>query len=250
MLNIFQRKSYQLTFRGILENVPKTCIAPTLSHSSPFFLSSSSFSVFSPCYNHTDTKDSSTAKDSSISYYNLFPKTFPNGPPPTGPFIFNLKQLRKEFLTLQSKTHPDYASNEEDRQKYEHQSSLLNKAYETLSKPLLRAQHLLKLNKNIDLLNDDEAKKYSTNDIDNNNVLLTIMEIHELIDEAETEDDVKSIKSENNERIKKCEEKLNELFKDEDYDEAARIAIQLRYWVNIRNGLKNWEPGQSFDITH
>jgi molecular chaperone HscB len=41
------------------------------------------------------------------THFDLFPKTIPNGPPPTGTFDIDLAQLKKEFLQLQAKAHPD-----------------------------------------------------------------------------------------------------------------------------------------------
>ncbi|CAI2189011.1 17562_t:CDS:2, partial [Funneliformis geosporum] len=57
-------------------------------------------------------------------------------------------QLRKNFLLLQQLVHPDSYSTK-DRNEYNYaqqQSSLINKAYQVLRDPLLRAKYMLQLN--------------------------------------------------------------------------------------------------------
>jgi molecular chaperone HscB len=78
------------------------------------------------------------------THYEFFPKTLPRGPPPSGPFHIDTRELRKEFLQLQAVAHPDrHPAHLKSRA--EGTSARINEAYKTLQNPLLRTQYLLSL---------------------------------------------------------------------------------------------------------
>ncbi|KAK3065848.1 molecular chaperone, partial [Teratosphaeriaceae sp. CCFEE 6253] len=119
----------------------------------------------------TASASDASAKDvSPPTHYELFPQTFPQGPPPASPFTPDLKQLRKEFLQLQAKSHPDLAPPSQKRHA-EGLSSLINEAYRTLQDPLKRAQYLL-LQHGLDV--EDESSKLSGGEL-----LMEVMEARE-----------------------------------------------------------------------
>lgn len=189
-----------------------------------------------------------------INYYKLFPKTFPSGPPPASTFNIDSKKLRKEYRLLQSTNHPDLKNElnktqkiESAEKKAEFSSSFINKAYETLSDPLKRSQYILELNSNIDLANDEVGKKLQFQD---KTMLLEMMEIHERLENIMNEKDLEDMKNENNIKIEKLCETLNELFQKKDYDNAALVTIRLKYCYNIKNALKEWEAGKPIHLTH
>lgn len=179
---------------------------------------------------------------STKNLFQLFPKTCPSQPPV---FTVDKRSLRKEFRTLQQQLHPD--SNVETVNYDDAQSSLLNKAYNTLKSPLLRAQHLLELQAGIDLSADGVSQEYSSQD---KTLLFEILEIHEQLESAESEEEIESLKMENNKRIMENEELLNDLFQKHEYQQAALETIKLKYWTNIDNAIKNWEPGKPVNLTH
>src|SRR6266498_938137 len=79
------------------------------------------------------------------THFDFFPQTLPSGPPPATPFQIDLPTLRREFLQLQAKTHPDKFPTGPPKAKAEALSARINEAYKTLTSPLLRAQYLLSL---------------------------------------------------------------------------------------------------------
>ena len=183
-------------------------------------------------------------------------------------FAVNQQQLRKRYLELQQRCHPDSwsalppakgAVSEQDQLKEdemgkkevkeqrlmekqfaEARSSWLNKAYHTLRDPLLRANYLLSMHgKNVveeDKLHPDE------NDQDKA-FLLEMMEIRERIDEASDVQELESLAQANQDRIRSHVEGMTlvfeELLKRFDQpdvallDEAKKLTVQLKYLYNI-----------------
>ncbi|AOA65162.1 Fe-S cluster biogenesis specialized J-protein [Komagataella phaffii CBS 7435] len=184
-----------------------------------------------------------------VNYYRIFHNTFPYGPPPAGSFDVDQRQLRKEFRKLQAKYHPDILNSGDDKVHLddEEYSSLLNNAYATLKSPLTRAQYILKLNANIDITTDEASKSYQFKD---KALLLDILEIHEELENVSDDSELAALKISNDERIAESISKLGQLFKDEDYENAAMESIKLKYWFNIDNAIKEWEEGKPVIMTH
>jgi molecular chaperone HscB len=81
-------------------------------------------------------------------------------------------------------------------------------------------------------------------------LLMQVMEAREAIDEAREEEDLVELRNENEERIARSEEVLEHAFMDGDLSRAAREAVRLRYWVNIRDSLHGWEKGKGGGDLH
>ncbi|VEU21689.1 DEKNAAC102448 [Brettanomyces naardenensis] len=215
----------------------------------------SPYRLYRPLIATLSTTSSSQSQSSSpvVNYYGLFPNTFPNGAPPSSSFIINPRQLRKEYRKLQAVNHPDLISklnkSGEDTDETVHlSSSLINKAYDTINDPLKRSQYLLKLNANIDLTSDEATHKYEFAD---QSTLMKILDIHESLENITNEEEVEKSKEENEQRIEQSVKALNDLYKeDADYDAIALETIRLKYWWNIKNALKEWQPGQPVNLTH
>lgn len=81
---------------------------------------------------------------------------------------------------------------------------------------------------------------------------MQVMEAHEQLELAELENELETLGAENDERIRSTEEKINQSLKHTsiDWEELMMDAIQLKYWVNIQNGIKDWEPGKPVHLTH
>ncbi|KAK3336272.1 hypothetical protein B0T19DRAFT_34787 [Cercophora scortea] len=184
-------------------------------------------------------------------YYALFPETFPSGAPPTGPFHVDTRALRREFLRLQAASHPDFhhhaaSSSSAARQRAEQTSALINAAYKTLCSPLLRAQYLLRELHGVDL-EGDEAGTHTAADPA---VLMTVLEAREQVEEAQREEDLEPLRRENEERIEQAEEALTRAFREGDVEAAKEEAVRLRYWLNIRESVHEWERGKGVVLHH
>lgn len=123
-------------------------------------------------------------------------------------------------------------------------SARINEAYRTLANPLLRAQYLLAL-RGVDVANDERLKVD-----DQPELLMVVLEAREEIEDAAGEDDIAGIRTANEERIADGEEALERAFREDDVDRAKREAVRMRYWVNIRESLDNWEPGKPIVLEH
>lgn len=182
------------------------------------------------------------SKETPATHYEMFPETLPAGPPPTGHFPIDTRALRREFLRLQARAHPDLQA-PEAKPAAERASALINEAYRTLADPLLRAQYLLSL-RGVDVANDETLK------VEEPSLLMTVLEAREVIEEAADEADLEEPREENEERIRASEEVLDRAFAADDIDSAKREAVRLRYWVNIRQSLDNWEKGTPVVLQH
>jgi len=179
------------------------------------------------------------------SHYEFFPQTLPQGPPPSGPFVIDQRTLRREFLQLQAKAHPDLHP-PHLKARAEATSSRINEAYKTLSSPLLRAQYLLdmRLGANAHPSSDEAAK------VEDPELLMQVLEAREVIEEAEDESELLPLREENDERVRESEENLGEFFAADDLESAKHECVRLRYWVNIAETLHHWEKGKPVVLEH
>lgn len=183
------------------------------------------------------------------TFYELFPRTFPKGKPT---WHIEQSKLRKEYRALQAQHHPDMLSNSKSSGSNTNdggadQSSLLNKAYHTLKDPLLRSQYVLKVVRDIDLTQEQVAQQIMQS---NPGLLMQVLDTHEQLEEVENEDDVRVIERENKQRINELESRLEECFEKEQYEKAAQLTVELKYWVNLAKAIKEWEPGKTVTLTH
>lgn len=189
-----------------------------------------------------DTAAEKQAPKVPQTHYDFFPQTLPDGPPPKGHFPIDTRALRREFLQLQAKAHPDLHP-AELKARAEATSARINEAYKTLSNPLLRAQYLLWL-RGVDVANDETLK------VEDPGLLMTVLEAREAIEEAVEEHDLDGLRAENEARIRESEEVLEGAFAGDDIELAKREAVKLRYWVNIWDSLHNWEKGKPVVLQH
>lgn len=177
------------------------------------------------------------------THYDLFPDTLPLGPPPRGHFPVDARALRREFLQLQARAHPDMHPAGPAKTRAEARSARINDAYRTLANPLLRAQYLLSL-RGVDVAGDERLK------VDEPALLMVVLEAREEIEDARSEEDLVALREANEKRIAAGEEALEKAFRDDDVEAAKREAVRMRYWVNIRESLDNWEPGKPIVLEH
>lgn len=181
------------------------------------------------------------------SFYELFPRTFPKKAPS---WNFDQRQLRKEYRNLQAQHHPDMLGgnmSQEVASSGGSYSSLLNKAYHTLKDPLPRSQYMLKVLNNLDLTEERISQGIMQSDP---SILMQVLDTHEQLEEVQNEEDVKKIDVENRDRIRGVDSQLQVCYETKDYDRAARLTVELKYWVNLANAIKEWQPGKPVTITH
>ncbi|KAF2252956.1 Co-chaperone Hsc20 [Trematosphaeria pertusa] len=193
---------------------------------------------------HTST---STAFDSRPleqrqTHYTFFPATLPSGPPPHGPFDIDTTALKREFLRLQARAHPDVHP-PENKHKAQALSARINEAYKTLQNPLLRAQYLLSL-RGIEVAEDETAK------VEDPELLMEVLETRERIEEAAGEADLAEMKTANDARIEESVKILEDAFNNDDVESAKHEAVKLRYWINIKDSLDHWEKGKPVVLDH
>ena len=174
--------------------------------------------------------------------YNLFPATLPKGPPPHGPFIVNTQHLKREFLQLQARAHPDRHTGP-NKARAEGTSTLINEAYKTLQDPLRRAQYLLSL-RGIDVAEDERLK------VEDPELLMEVLEVREAIEAAQEESGLEDMKRDNDANIERSEGILDEAFRQDDVQRAMDEAVKLRYWINIKESLDGWERGKPIVLVH
>lgn len=184
------------------------------------------------------TRSTSNVEQSTPrNHYTLFPLTFPAGPPPAGPFKVDLSRLKKEFLQLQSRAHPDlHQGNNKDRA--EGVSAAINDAYKTLQQPLLRAQYLLSLR-------GTEIADYYVDDNSDQELIMDVLEIREAIEDAESPEEIAKLQGLNAERIRACVERLEEFFAKDDLCAARTEVGRLKYWCSIEEALREWDIGKN-----
>lgn len=180
----------------------------------------------------------------TLPHYALFPNTLPHGPPPHGPFAIDTRQLRQEYLRLQSRAHPDlHQNNAADRARFEGLSALINDAYRTLQSPLLRAQYLLS-QRGVDPAEDEGAK------VEDAGLLTEVLEVREAMEGAGRESELEGLRRGNEARVAESEGVLGEAFARDDVEGAKAEAVRLRYWTNIKEALDAWERGKPVVLVH
>lgn len=165
----------------------------------------------------------------TVSFYELLDAKAP----PKGSFGIDARALRRVFLQAQQKVHPDHFGADEAKKRVaEGTSSIINKAYTTLLDPLARAEYLLKLNGH----EVGEEEK-----ITDSAVLMKVMEAREEIEDATKREDLENVQRESESWISEELDHLEHAFREEKFDDAKESAVRLRYWLNIRKAIKEWE---------
>ncbi|CEG66256.1 Putative Fe-S protein assembly co-chaperone HscB [Rhizopus microsporus] len=164
-----------------------------------------------------------------LNFFHLFEAG--NGDTKQEPtFDIDLKALRRRFLLLQQKAHPDSYSNSHKRE-HEYaqlQSSVINKAYNTLKNPLTRAKYILQ----------QQGQKIEEHDsLENPELLMEVMELREELEEASSKEELEAIKQKNDEKYKETVQKLKDAFDKKDYMHAKELTIELQYWASIQKAI-------------
>lgn len=235
------------------------------------------FSSSSPLHNNTSTNTTTPPIYKCQTYYSLFPKTFPNGPPPNSPFKLDnsiKSQLKQEYLKIQATTHPDTVgpnASAATHREAEDQSAKYSIAYRTLLSPLRRAQHLIACRTGaLDPLSEESGRRQANggdpedlsshqqqNQPDVNDsagidedFLMEVLMAREAAEEATSAEELRALIEENNARIRETEDLLQDAFcnytgdkEEEGLRRAIELTRKLSYWEGIDRQLQ-----ESLDI--
>jgi len=146
-------------------------------------------------------------------------------------YVLDAKSLTNRYRELQSMIHPDKFSNSNEAEKHysAEQSSLINKAYNTLLDPLSRAIYLLSI-KSIEI--------GESNTMDEKEFLMEIMEINERLSDVKSKEELDDMRASNSDSIEDCIACLTEAFQSDNLHAAKKHTIKLQYYRNIFAAIK------------
>lgn len=149
-------------------------------------------------------------------------------------FSVDSKKLKKEYLRLQGEVHPDRAG-----ALGESWSSWINRAHETLKNPLQRAIYLVNLYEKDHVCQNNENDEEIVQDMQHD--ISLVLEVREELDSSNDPKIISRIKTENDERIRKCCEELTGILTGVDgmnMQKAKKTINKLRYWMSIDRQIK------------
>jgi molecular chaperone HscB len=175
----------------------------------------------------------------TTNHYTLFPTAIPRGPPPNGSFAIDLSALKREFLSLQSKYHPDRHP-EATRTRAAATSALVNDAYRTLADPFRRAQYILDMRGFGSGADDEGTIGVGTlaEAEGDEEMLMDVMEAREAAEEATSDEEVEKLRAENRVKMEKVIGTLSKAFEDDDLEKAKKEVVRLGYWVSVEDRLR------------
>ncbi|KAF9009475.1 hypothetical protein BDQ17DRAFT_1348174 [Cyathus striatus] len=149
------------------------------------------------------------------------------------PFIVDLPTLKQRFRDAQSVCHPDaWAARDPAKQDIAQAlSSRVNEAYQTLLKPLARAEYILSRN---------QLPVQEHDQVDDVEFMADIMEAREFIDETDDAAEVVALMEENDDKIQNTVKQLEDLIGKQDWPRVKTTAVELRYLEGIETAAKKW----------
>ncbi|XP_053558053.1 iron-sulfur cluster co-chaperone protein HscB [Bombina bombina] len=148
-------------------------------------------------------------------------------------FTIDILDLQLKYRNLQRLLHPDYFSqkSQSEQEISENQSSLVNKAYNTLLSPLSRGIYLLSLN---GITFKDGAE---SGDVDTE-FLFEILEINEDLNEVSTDSEIEEIGKDVQDKLDILTEDVRNAFHEGDFQEAKFLLEKMKYYSNILDQVK------------
>jgi len=81
-------------------------------------------------------------------------------------------------------------------------------------------------------------------------LLMTVLEVREAIEDAGSQAEIEEIKLDNDKRIKDVEGELVKAFREGRAKDARDRTIELRYWDGLSKACDYWEPGKRVELVH
>ncbi|GAA5857549.1 hypothetical protein JCM8547_009335 [Rhodosporidiobolus lusitaniae] len=156
----------------------------------------------------------------------------------------DLKALKRTFLQLQQKVHPDMFSGKGEVESWAKAwSGRVNDAYKALVNDRERGEYLLSL-RDVTIGEGDP--------VTDPELLMNIMETREALEEASTEDEVAQIRQQNADATKEAISSLSAALSANppDLETARNLVIELKYFSNIDTVCKEWQPGKRIELSH
>ncbi|KPV75427.1 uncharacterized protein RHOBADRAFT_43932 [Rhodotorula graminis WP1] len=166
----------------------------------------------------------------ATTYFALF------GLEPT--FALDPATLKRSFLQLQQKVHPDMFSGKGDVEDWAKAwSGKVNDAYKVLLNDRERGEYLLSLH---------DVTIGEADPVTDPELLMAIMEVREALEEATSEDEVAQIRQRNKDKRKETVDELSTVFASSspDLERARDLVIELKYLDNIDSVCREWAPGK------
>ena len=147
-------------------------------------------------------------------------------------YTLDQKHLRKQYLALQERYHPDKAKDELQRRKNAEHSMLINEAFKVLKDDYLRAEYILQLKG--EALNDNTLK-----------TVLSPIQLEEILEEYELieniREDLSSLYSIEKNKIEIYKELVHNIaiaFSENNIKQALDLTVRLKYLTNLVNNIK------------
>ncbi|TCD71528.1 hypothetical protein EIP91_008909 [Steccherinum ochraceum] len=155
------------------------------------------------------------------------------------PFEVDHATLRARFLALQRLVHPDRwaAKSPVKGDIAARVSETVNTINSHLSNPVSRTLYIL----------EQEGVTGDTESIlDDPTIVMEVMEARESLEEAQTEEEVETIRLENKEKFDEAQRELSGLIASKAWNDAAAAATRLKYLQSIEHAARAW-PERLFD---
>ncbi|GFT07488.1 iron-sulfur cluster co-chaperone protein HscB [Nephila pilipes] len=161
-----------------------------------------------------------------LNYFEIF-KEIPH-------FDIDIRNLTVKFRRLQNLLHPDKIATRPERERdySAEQSALVNKAYQTLLRPIDRGIYLLELHSK-PLLEDEIQLPMDFLD--------TVMEVNEVLEDCTNADALEPIRHVNDAKIQILFSDVSLAFKEKNIDKARESICKLKYYINIDERIRKLE---------
>ncbi|XP_059192843.1 iron-sulfur cluster co-chaperone protein HscB [Centropristis striata] len=147
-------------------------------------------------------------------------------------FTLDTKKLQKRYLQLQRSLHPDNFSQKavKEQEYSESHSALVNKAYQTLLKPLSRGLYMLEL--------EGMRIEEGTDSGADSEFLMELMEINEALDEAQTPEEANKIGQDTKGKLAALTKEIDAALLKGELHAAKALLAQMKYYANIEEKVK------------
>ncbi|XP_034026796.1 LOW QUALITY PROTEIN: iron-sulfur cluster co-chaperone protein HscB [Thalassophryne amazonica] len=147
-------------------------------------------------------------------------------------FSVDIQKLQKTYLQLQRSLHPDNFTPEIycRKRRFENQSALVNKAYQTLLRAFGRGLYMLELRgMHIEEGTDPGA---------DSDFLIELMEINEALERAKSSEEASKIGRDAKEKVAELTEEIDAALRKGELQAAKALLAEMNYFANIEEKVK------------